>query len=87
MQYNFTHSTITNYWRNSFRQFPALLLNNFTETSEATIITDLTEANFNNCIIYGNDNPEFILDEINDNNNPVLFKFMFCFYVFYHHYY
>ncbi|WP_223033285.1 hypothetical protein [Hanstruepera marina] len=76
-KYNFTHCTIANYWRNSFRQFPALLLNNFTETSDATIIADLTEANFNNCIIYGNDNPEFILDEINDNTNPVLFEFKF----------
>ena len=76
-KYNFTHCTIANYWRNSFRQFPALLLNNFTETPDATIIADLTEANFNNCIIYGNDNPELILDELNDNSNPVLFEFKF----------
>ncbi len=37
--YNFTHSTIANYWSNGFRQFPALLLNNFVldEDNNATI--------------------------------------------------
>ena len=74
-KYNFTHCTIANYWNNSFRQFPALLLNNFTETSDAVIIADLTEANFNNCIIYGNDNPEFILDEVQDSSVVFNFKF------------
>lgn len=74
-KYNFTHSTIANYWNNSFRQFPALLINNFLETEDAVTITNLTEANFNNCIIYGNDNPEFILDEIEDDS--VIFNFKF----------
>ena len=73
--YNFTHSTIVNYWNNSFRQFPALLINNFQETTDATLISDLTEANFNNCIIYGNDNPEFIIDEIEDPGVVFNFKF------------
>ncbi|PNQ72655.1 hypothetical protein C1T31_10945 [Hanstruepera neustonica] len=77
-RYNFTHSTIVNYWRNSFRQFPALLLNNFTETQDAVLIADLNEANFNNCIIYGNDNPEFILDEVEDNSVVFNFKFNNC---------
>ena len=77
-KYNFTHCTIANYWRNSFRQFPALLLNNFTETQDAVLIADLTEANFNNCIIYGNDNPEFILDEVEDNSVVFNFKFTNC---------
>ena len=36
---------------------------------------DLTEANFNNCIIYGNDNPEFLLE----NEGSVFnFKFTNC---------
>ena len=34
---------------------------------------DLMEANFNNCIIFGNDNPEIGFDNISDN----LFKFKF----------
>ncbi|WP_346882081.1 hypothetical protein [uncultured Algibacter sp.] len=75
-KYNFTHSTLTNYWRNSSRQFPAILLNNFVldEDNNATI-ANLTEANFNNCIIYGNDNPEILLDEIEDD--AVVFNFKF----------
>ncbi|MDO5972047.1 hypothetical protein Q4Q35_19780 [Flavivirga aquimarina] len=78
-RYNFTHSTIANYWDNGFRQFPAVLLNNFVldEDNNATI-TDLTEANFNNCIIYGNDNPEILLDEIEDDAIAFNFKFTNC---------
>ncbi|MCX7547715.1 hypothetical protein OS188_07110 [Xanthomarina sp. F1114] len=77
-KYNVTHSTIANYWNNSFRQFPALLVNNFFDTADTRYVTDLIEANFNNCIIYGNDNPEFILDEIEDPNVVFNFKFTNC---------
>ena len=78
-KYNFTHSTIANYWNNGFRQFPALLLNNFVLDEENTAtITDLEEANFNNCIIYGNDNPEILLEEIEDNAVAFNFKFTNC---------
>jgi hypothetical protein len=77
-KYNLTHCTIANYWNNSFRQFPALLINNFFDTEDTRYITDLTEANFNNCIIYGNDNPEFILDEIEDPAVVFNFKFTNC---------
>lgn len=78
-KYNFTHATLVNYWDNGFRQFPAVLLNNFVvdEENNATI-TDLTEANFNNCIIYGNDNPEILLDEIEDASVVFNFKFTNC---------
>lgn len=78
-KYNFTHSTIANYWNNGFRQFPALLLNNFVvDEDENAIVTDLVEANFNNCIIYGNDNPEILLDEIEDDAVSFNFKFTNC---------
>ncbi len=75
-KYNFTHCTIANYWNNGFRQLPSVLLNNFIldEDNNATL-ADLTEANFNNCIIYGNDNPEILLDEIEDD--AVVFNFKF----------
>ena len=74
-KYNFTHCTIANYWNNSFRQFPSLLINNFFTDSEGNDNgLDLIEANFNNCIIFGNDNPEIILDDINDGS---LFNFKF----------
>lgn len=77
--YNFTHCTIVNYWNNGFRQYPSVLLNNFIfdENSNA-ILADLTEANFNNCIIYGNDNPEILLDEIEDDAVVFNFKFTKC---------
>jgi len=75
-KYNFTHSTITNYWNNSFRQFPALLINNFIVDADNTaFLADLTQANFNNCIIYGNDNPEFLIDELEDSGVVFNFKF------------
>lgn len=78
-KYNFTHSTIANYWSNSFRQFPALLVNNFfVDANNITNITAFTEANFNNSIIYGNDNPEFIMDEVTDPAITFDFKFTNC---------
>ncbi|MEL0456681.1 hypothetical protein WJN01_10610 [Flavobacteriaceae bacterium SZ-1-7] len=78
-KYNFTHSTIANYWNTSSRQFPALLLNNFVLDEENNAaLADLTEANFNNCIIYGNDNPEILLDELEDDNVVFNFKFTNC---------
>ena len=78
-KYNFTHSTIANYWSNGFRQFPSVLLNNFVlDEDNNAIISDLVEANFNNCIIYGNDNPEILLDEVEDENVVFNFKFFNC---------
>tara|TARA_R110000868_G_scaffold153120_1_gene378446 strand:+ start:2554 stop:4107 length:1554 start_codon:yes stop_codon:yes gene_type:complete len=78
-KYNFTHCTIANYWDNSFRQYPSVLLNNFiVDADNNAILTDLTEANFNNCIIYGNDNPEILLDEMEDATVSFNFKFTNC---------
>lgn len=77
-KYNLTHCTIANYWNSSFRQFPALLLNDFTLDENNTPIVNpsgLEEANFNNCIVFGNDNPEFLLEQQGDNFN---FKFTNC---------
>lgn len=77
--YNFTHCTIANYWDNGFRQYPSVLLNNFIiDEDNNAILADLTEANFNNCIIYGNDNPEIMLDEIEDAAVAFNFKFTNC---------
>ncbi len=78
-RYNFTHATIVNYWNNGFRQFPSVLLNNFIIDEEnVATIANLTEANFNNCIIYGNDNPEILLDELTDDAVAFNFKFTNC---------
>lgn len=75
--YNFVHATFANYWTNSFRQFPAVLLNNFIiDQDNATSTNPLDEANFTNCIIYGNDNPELLLDK--DAADTFSFKFTNC---------
>lgn len=77
-KYNFTHCTIVNYWSGS-RSLPAVLLNNFVlDENSTTTVTNLTHANFNNCIIYGNDNPEILLDEIEDTSVAFNFKFTNC---------
>ncbi len=75
-KYNFTHCTIANYWNNSFRQFPSVLLNNFLIGEDAIVINDLTEANFNNCIVYGNDNPELLIEK--EEGTDFNFKFTNC---------
>jgi len=76
-RYNLVHCTLANYWTNSFRQFPSVLLNNFQQIDDTTIQANpLEEANFTNCVIFGNDNPEVILDEINDADFN--FKFTNC---------
>ncbi len=67
--YNFTHSTFANYWNNGIRQLPAVLVNNFftftnNNGQEITETRDLHAANFNNCIIDGNSNIEFVLDRV-----------------------
>lgn len=78
-KYNFTHCTIANYWKNGFRTFPSVLINNFiVDEDDNATVTDLTQANFNNCIIYGNDNPEILLDEIEDDAVVFNFKFTNC---------
>jgi len=67
-RYNFTHSTFTNFWDNSLRQFPSVLINNYFTYIENNIeiveTRDLVEANFTNCIIDGNNSIELILDKI-----------------------
>ncbi|MDT0552533.1 hypothetical protein [Urechidicola vernalis] len=66
--YNFSHSTFANYWSNSLRQFPTVLVNNFftyiENNTEIIETRDLKAANFTNCIIYGSNNIELILDNV-----------------------
>lgn len=66
--YNFVHSTFGNYWNNGIRQFPTVLVNNFftydSDNTEIVETRDLKAANFTNCIIYGSNNIELILDKV-----------------------
>ena len=76
-KYSFTHSTITNYWNSGFRQFPALLLNNYLIDSEGnTLNNEVLEAYFNNCIIYGSQNIELLVEQLDDSNLD--YKFSNC---------
>ncbi len=76
-RYNFNHSTFGNYWANSFRLFPSVLIDNFLQISETEIVVeDLLEANFTNCIIYGNESRELGL--VNDPSKAYNFNFTNC---------
>lgn len=76
-RYNFTHSTLANYWNTSFRQFPSVLINNFlVDQNNNATTNNLDEANFNNCIIEGNSNVEFLLENL--NGSDFNYKFNNC---------
>jgi len=83
--YNFVHSTFANYWSNSFRQYPSVLINNYFtyNKNNAQVVEkrDLHAANFTNCIIDGNSNIELVIDKVEGTvfnysfkNNLIRFK-------------
>jgi len=76
--YNFTHATFANFWNNSIRNFPTVLINNYvqftnSDGSELILARDLNAANFTNCIIEGSKNIEFFLDKV----DAALFNYNF----------
>ncbi len=71
--YNFTHCTFGNYWTNSFRGTPSVFLDNTYFINDVLNVSPLTEANFTNCIIYGNQSEELGFN--NDEAVPFNFKF------------
>lgn len=72
-KYTFNHCTFANYWTNSSRQFPTVTIDNTLETDEYLFVSDLIQANFTNCIIYGNDRIEIGLNR----NEQAAFNFNF----------
>ena len=67
--YRFTHCTFANYWNNSFRNDPAVLVsNNLNVGGGNVLLSDLDQADFRNCIIYGNENIEFIASNVTGAN-------------------
>lgn len=62
-KYNFYNSTFANYWSQSYRDFPTALIENKLETSDNILVSDLEEANFYNCIIYGADQMELLFSK------------------------
>ncbi len=62
--YNFKHCTFANYWTNGFRNFPSVLIDNYFNLGNNEIFSqDLEQANFTNCIIFGNNNYELLFDK------------------------
>ena len=79
-RYNFNHCTFANYWTNSFRDAPSVSVSNFIPTADGNLPEDLVEANFTNCIIYGNEQRELGLANepsaaFNFNLTNCLFRF------------
>jgi hypothetical protein len=63
--YNFNQTTFANYWTSGDRKTPSILLQNaYININGATVISDLTAANFNNCIIDGDQEIEFSAETV-----------------------
>lgn len=77
--YTFNHSTFANHWTNSFRSFPAVQIDNFLQISETDVLAaDLVQANFNNCIVYGNEMREIGMARVDDSSVQFNFNFNNC---------
>lgn len=65
-KYDFRHCTIGNYWNLGTRQTPSLIVSNYFEdlANGVTYAGDLDPAYFGNCIFYGLNEEEILLDSI-----------------------
>ena len=73
-KYDFKHCTFANYYTTQNRQTPNVFLNNYYEDiNGATQLRKLEQANFSNCIIYGDNANELLLDY----NNGTDFNYNF----------
>lgn len=64
--YTFRHSTFANYWDHSIRQEPSIFINNYFVYEQVAYPIDLVNAYFGNCIMYGSNSSEVMLDKNND---------------------
>ena len=62
--YDFYHCTLANYWQNSFRNTPSLIINNYYSYQNQVIIRDIVHAGFYNCIIYGDRENEVFIEAV-----------------------
>ena len=68
-KYNLNHCTIANYWTSSARQFPSLLFNDYyIDLDNNGYINEFFEMRLSNSIIYGNQNIEFLIEQIEDSD-------------------
>ncbi len=73
-KYDFKHCTFANYYTTQSRQTPNVFLNNYYEDINGSIqLRELVQANFSNCIIYGDNENELLLDY----NNGADFNYNF----------
>jgi hypothetical protein len=77
--YEFTHCTIANYWNSSQRSTPSVYMNDYAvDEMENFVEFPLYQADFNNCIIWGNNEEELEIDyqfgSDNHHFNNVLLK-------------
>ncbi|OAB78555.1 hypothetical protein [Cochleicola gelatinilyticus] len=69
--YTFNHCTFANYWTNSFRNTPTVSLDNVLNETQGISL----QAEFNNCIIYGNELRELGLFASEDASASFTFNF------------
>ena len=74
--YEFKQCTFNNNWSSSNQV--AVLLSNYYENETAVYVHDLTQANFNNCIIYGSNQVEMLLDYEDQGGAAFNYKFNHC---------
>jgi hypothetical protein len=76
--YDFRHCTFANFWTSTVRLEPSFVISNNLIISDengnpVTLLGDLENAYFGNCIVYGSNDEEIILS----NNDQVLFDYKF----------
>ncbi|HRS53239.1 MAG TPA: choice-of-anchor Q domain-containing protein [Bacteroidales bacterium] len=67
--YEFKHCTFANFWNYNMRNTPTLLINNYYKDYLGNYqVRNLENAYFGNCIIYGNNTNEIILDKFSSTS-------------------
>lgn len=74
--YVFRHCTFANYWQNSVRNKPVLLINDYYYdfNTNITYLADLVNAYFGNCIVYGSNAEELTIE---NTSSEVAFNYLF----------
>ena len=66
-RYKLNHCTISNFWNSGIRQFPSVLFNNFfIDSDNNEYVNELFDVDVSNSIIYGNQNIEFLVENLSD---------------------
>jgi len=73
-QYNLRHCTFANYWSFGTRQDPLFAMSNWYEAGSQEIIRPLINTRFDNCIFYGNNDEELLVDIKDEGAQDYLFN-------------